>query len=273
MFWLAVLGGVAGIYFGGCYFMALAYVSPVRLKPGERLPGFVEVGFLGNGYVIPAWRGGSGEDVFVLVHGFGGTQGYWNPLAAELVSQGEVVILATMGQTVSPIKQVGFGEGESGEVLVVVRALKAEGKRVHLVGVSMGGAASWIAAGLAPELISTVTTEAAFARLDWAGDDFLSVSIPGGARVFRPIVLIAQKRRGVVSSEVRPAESASRWQGPSLIFHSRDDGMFGARHPEAISGATGGGIRWYEGLKHSEIFQDRAPEVAEMIRGMVSNVE
>jgi pimeloyl-ACP methyl ester carboxylesterase len=253
--------------------MAVAYVSPVRLRPGERLPGISEVVFPGGEYDIPAWRGGTGDNVFVLVHGYGGNQGYWNPMVERLLQYGEVVVLATMGQTVSPAKQVGFGEGEAGEVLAVARALKAEGKRVHLVGVSMGGAASWIAAGSEPDLISSVTTESAFARLDWAGDDFLSVSIPAGAKVFRPIILIAQKKKGVVSADVRPADYAAKWSGPSLIFHSRDDGMFGERHPEALAAATGRGIEWYEGLKHTEICRDMAPEVSEKIWHMVNNVE
>lgn len=253
--------------------MAMAYVSPVRLKPGERLLGFSETSFEGVGYKIPAWRGGSGDDVFLLTHGYGGNQGYWNPLARELVQFGEVVVIATMGQTVSPVKQVGFGVGEAEEILCVARSLVKEGKRVHVVGVSMGGAASWIAAGTAPDVFSSVTTEAAFARLDWASDDFLSVSIPGGAKLFRPIVLIAQRRKGLEPAEVLPAEFATRWVGPSLIFHSHDDGMFGARHPEALAKATGKEIQWFENLKHTEIFRDRAPEVSRVIKEMMQNVE
>lgn len=273
MIWILLLIGLIGLYYVGCYLMASAYVSPIRLRAGSPIDGFREVTFAGDGYEIPAWQGGSEIDVFVLVHGYGGTQSFWNPLAEQLLKYGEVVILATMGQTVSPARQVGFGEGEAGEVLAVARVLKSAGKRVHLVGVSMGGAASWMAAGTDPELISSVTTESAFARLDWAGDDFLSVSIPGGARIFRPIVLMAQKKKGVVSSEVRPMEYAKKWTGPSLIFHSRDDGMFGPRHPEALSEATGRPIEWYDGLKHTEICRDRAPEVAEKIWRMVQDVE
>ncbi len=253
--------------------MALAYVSPVRLNSGERLSGFNDASFPGKEYEIPAWRGGEGDHVFVLVHGYGGTQSYWNPLAAELVKFGEVVVLATMGQTVSPAKQVGFGDGESEEILAVARVLKGGGKFVHLVGVSMGGAASWMAAGKEPALISSVTTESAYARLDWGGEDFLSVSIPGGAKIFRPIVLMAQRRSGVKSAEVRPVDYAAKWKGPSLILHSRDDGMFGARHPEALAEATGNEILWYEKLKHTEICRDRAPEVAKRIWQMVNHVE
>lgn len=261
------------LYFGGCLVAAYGYVSPVRLKAGERLTGFHDVGFENGDYKIPAWRGGAGEDVFVLVHGYGGTQGYWNPLAAELVKQGEVVVLATMGQTVSPAKEVGFGKGEAQEIIRVAEALVSEGKRVHLVGVSQGGAASWLAAGERPELFKSVTTEAAFARLDWASEEFLGVSVPKGAVVFRPIVLMAERKKGLRGHEVRPADLARKWKGPSLIFQSRDDGMFTPRHGESFAEATGGEVLWYSGLKHAEIFSERAEEVAGLIKEMVRDVE
>ncbi|ARU39867.1 hypothetical protein CCB80_01440 [Armatimonadetes bacterium Uphvl-Ar1] len=265
MIWL-VLGGLIGLYLGGCFVMAKGYVSPVRLNAGERLAGVREVAFETDGYEIPAWRGGEGDDVFLLVHGYGGRQGYWNELATELMPHGEVVAIATMGQTVSPVGEVGFGAGEAGEVLAVARALRAEGKRVHVVGVSMGGAAAWLAAGEEPELFSSVTTEAAFARLDWGSDDFLSVSVPGGARFFRPIVLLAEKKKGVNGAEIRPVDAAKKYEGPALILHSRGDGMFGERHAEALANAAGVEITWFEGWKHAEIFQNEARKVGEMIR-------
>lgn len=269
--WL-VLGGVIGLYLGGCFVMAKGYVSPVRLNAGERLAGVREVAFETDGYEIPAWRGGAGDDVFLLVHGYGGRQSYWNELATELMPHGEVVAIATMGQTVSPVGEVGFGKGEAGEVLAVARALRAEGKRVHVVGVSMGGAAAWLAAGEEPGLFSSVTTEAAFARLDWGSDDFLSVSVPGGARFFRPIVLLAERKKGVIGAEIRPMDAAKKYEGPALILHSRGDGMFGARHAEALAKAAGVEVTWFEGWKHAEIFQNEAKKVAQLIR-RVGSVE
>ncbi len=263
--WL-VLGGVIGLYLGGCFVMAKGYVSPVRLSAGERLPGVREVAFETDGYEIPAWRGGEGDDVFLLVHGYGGRQSYWNELATELMPHGEVVVIATMGQTVSPVGEVGFGDGEAGEIITVAKALREEGKRVHVVGVSMGGAAAWLAAGREPELFTSVTTEAAFARLDWGSDDFLSVSVPGGARLFRPIVLLAERKKGVNGAEIRPADAAKKFGGPALILHSRGDGMFGARHAEALAEAAGVEVTWFEGWKHAEIFQNEAERVAVMIR-------
>ncbi|MBL8067453.1 MAG: alpha/beta fold hydrolase [Armatimonadetes bacterium] len=261
MWWLALPGGVL-LYLGGCWVMARAYVSPVRLSPGP-VPSYMrEVLFAGDGYSIPAWRGGSGQDVYLCVHGYGGCQSSWNALSTELVPWAEVVAIATMGQTRSPAKGVGFGEGEAIEVIAVAEALAAEGKRIHLAGVSMGGAACWIAAGSRPDLFASVTTEAAFARLDWASEEFLSVSVPFGATIFRPIILMAERSKGIRGHEVRPADAAASWKGPCLILQSRDDGMFSPRHAEALSQATSQPVWWFEGLKHGEIFLERAPEVA-----------
>lgn len=252
--------------------MAQGYVSPVRLSAGEMPSGMSVSAFKTDEYEIPAWRGGTGDNVFLLVHGYGGNQGYWNELATELLPYGEVVVIATMGQTVSPIEDVGFGKGEAAEVLAVARDLKRDGKRVHVVGVSMGGAAAWLAAGAAPELFASVTTEAAFAQLDWASSDFLSVSIPGGATLFRPIVLIAERRKGVNGSEIRPVDGAAQYGGPSLILHSQGDRMFGARHAEALARAAGVEVTWFDGLSHAAISQTEAHRVAELIRE-VGNVE
>lgn len=275
--WLKVIwfivGGIVVLYWGGCFVMAQSYVSPIRLGAGERPNDFRDVRFDTGVYEIPAWRGGKGDDVFLLVHGYGGNQGYWNPLSRELSQHGEVVVLATMGQTISPAKEVGFGLGESEEILIVAEQLVSEGKRVHLVGVSQGGAASWIAAGSQPELFKSVTTEAAFARLDWASEEFLSVSMPRGHQVFRPIILIAERRKGIKGSEVRPVDFAKNWRGPCLIFQSKDDGMFTARHGESFADAVGGEVSWYSGLKHAEIFSERPFEAANAIMEMVRDVE
>lgn len=246
--------------------MARAYVRPIRLDPGERLPDMHEVFFDAGDYQIPAWRGGHGSDVFLCVHGYGGTPAGWNNLARELLPFAEVVSLATKGQTISPEGEVGFGLGEAQEVLAVARILMAEGKRIHLVGVSMGGAACWIAAGTEPALFASVTTEAAFSRLDWATDEFLSVSIPHGSKLFGLIVVFAERQVGIKGIDVRPFEYAAKWNGPCTILQSQDDGMFSARHAEEIAKAVKQPVRWFKGLKHAEIIQERAGEVALLIR-------
>lgn len=253
--------------------MAQGYVSPVRLPSGEILEGFAEHKIPHQSYEIPAWVGGeSTGEHFILVHGYGGTRGYWAELARLLAKRGTVHIISTMGQSESPAKEVGFGVGESQEIITVAKAIRVEDAdaRIHLLGVSMGGAATWLAAGEQPELFESVTSEAAFARLDWGSDDFLSVAVPAGSTVFRPIIWMAERRKGLRGSEVSPALAAEKFSGPSLILQSKGDKMFGARHGESIARAAGTQVTWFEGYKHAEIFQSEAKEVDRLIGEMIS---
>lgn len=245
--------------------MARGYVSPIRLGVGELPSGFVRQDFVDGEGTVPAWRGGEGSTVFLCVHGYGGRPGSWTPLARVLESYGEVVMIATMGQTVSFVREVGFGLGESYEVERVASALVAEGKRVVGIGVSMGGAAVWLAAGRRPDLFAGVVTEASFARLDWATRDFLGVSIPAGADLFHLIVWFAERRKKVRGSEILPVEGARSFGGRGAIVHSRTDAMFGARHPEAMAEALGVEVCWFEGSKHADVSIDRPREFAGVV--------
>ncbi|MBX3113150.1 MAG: alpha/beta fold hydrolase [Fimbriimonadaceae bacterium] len=270
-----VLAGLVIAYWLGCASMAQGYVSPIRLKSGDIFDGFTEQNIAYKNYQIPTWVGGSQtNDYFILVHGYGGTRGYWRDIAPLLAGRGTVYIPSTMGQSESPAKQVGFGKGESSEIIAIAEAIRAKDSsaRIHLLGVSMGGAATWLAAGDRPDLISSVTSEASFAQLDWGSDDFLSVNVPGGARLFRPIIWIAERKVGIKGSEVSPAQAAAKFKGPSIIMQSHGDIMFGARHCDSIAQATNSRVTWFEGYKHAEIFQDEAERVDEMIGDMISKL-
>jgi len=267
--------GLVVAYWLSCASMAQGYVSPIRLKSGDIFEGFTEQNIPFENYKIPTWVGGNQtRDHFILVHGYGGTRGYWRDIAPLLAGRGEVYILSTMGQSESPVKQVGFGKGESTEIIAVAESIRAKDAdaRIHLLGVSMGGAAVWLAAGDRPDLISSVTTEASFAQLDWGSDDFLSVSIPGGSTIFRPIIWIAEGKTGIKGSTVSPAKAAANFKGPSIIMQSHGDKMFGSRHCETIAKAANSQVTWFEGYKHAEIFQDEAEQVDEMIGDMIARL-
>jgi pimeloyl-ACP methyl ester carboxylesterase len=159
-------------------------------------------------------------------------------LAEELRRMGDVVVVAMRGQTVSPIDRIDFGAGESRDLAAVAKWVKKRNPktRVILVGVSLGGAASLMAAGQNPELIDGVITEGAFARLDWAVDEYLSVSLPGGGVIFRPTIWIVQAMTGVRASDVVPMDSTKALANrPCLIVHGEEDRVFSRRHPEALT--------------------------------------
>ena len=270
-----ILVGVGLAAFALAWILAGSYLSPVRFRSGSPILGFTESTIPFSGYEIPAWRGGSGPDKFILVHGYGGNREYWSNLAPLLAKRGEVIIIATQGQDTNPTPRVGFGLGEAHEIEAAARCIQQTQtvSRIHLVGVSQGGSACWIAAGEHPELYASVTTEAAFARLDWAVDEFFDVRVTGMRYVFGPVVSLAELRSGVKRGTVNPVDGAAKFKGRSLILMSRDDSMFSERHAEAFAGATGHPPVWYTGHDHAQIMVDEAEDVDARIGEMLKKVQ
>lgn len=275
-----VVGIAAGLYMGACFVAAGQYIQPVRLPEGPR-PEFLQEAQIPNGrYSIPAWVSPellanppkkSRRPVVILVHGMGGSRCDWVDLARALTPSARVIILATRGQTVSPVEKVGFGGKEAEEVIAAAEWAKAKaGGPVVPVGTSMGGAASWLASEKRPDLFAAIVTEGAFARLDWASDDFLAVKIPFGAAVFHPVNIMARQMSGIDPDEIRPERAARAWRGrPALIVHGEEDVMFGARHAEALRDASGAPIWWVPGAGHAEVSRMAAREFAARILELV----
>jgi pimeloyl-ACP methyl ester carboxylesterase len=275
-----LVGIAAGVYVGACFVAAGQYIRPVRLPEGPR-PAFLQDAQIPTGkYAVPAWVSPnllanppkmSQRPVVILVHGMGGSRSDWVELADALMPRAEVIVIATRGQTVSPVEKVGFGGKESEEVIAAAEWAKARtGGPVIPVGTSMGGAASWLASEKRPDLFAAVVTEGAFARLDWASDDFLAVKIPFGAAVFHPVNLMARQMSGIDPDEIRPERAARAWRGrPALIVHGEADVMFGARHAEALRDASGAPIWWVPGAGHAEVSRKAAPEFADRILQLV----
>lgn len=275
-----VSGLVVGAYVGGCFLAAQAYLNPVRLPEGPR-PAFLADGKIpAKGYEVPAWvsprlLASDGprlkRPVVILTHGFGGSRSDWVDLAGQLIPAADVIVLATHGQTVSPVNGVGFGTKESKEVIAAAEWAKTKSDGpVIAVGTSMGGAASWLASEKRPDLFAAIVTEAAFARLDWASDDFLSMGVKTGAFLFRPVNTMARQMSGIDPDEVRPVRAARAWRGkPALIIHGEEDVMFGARHAEALRDASGAPIWWVPGAGHAEVSRMAAPEFATRILELV----
>lgn len=275
-----VSGLLVGLYAGVCFLAAKSYLNPIRLPEDPRPSFLIDAKIPAEGYEIPGWvspqllhrDGARGKrPVIILIHGLGGKRSDWVDLAEQLMPSADVIVLATRGQTVSPVDGVGFGTKESEEVIAAAEWAKTKSSGpVVAVGTSMGGAASWLASEKRPDLFAAIVTEAAFARLDWASDDFLSMGVPAGAFLFRPINIMARQMSGIDPSVVRPVRAARAWRGrPALIVHGENDMMFGARHAEALGDASGAPIWWVPGAGHSEVPQLDAPGFASRILNLV----
>lgn len=246
------LAGLGLGYLAGCTLLAHGYLSPIRKAPGPR-PDWMRPDHEGE---ISFWIGGSGDSAtYVMAHGYGGSQAEWVPLANRLRKRGLVLIPAMRGQTVSPLPRVDFGPGEAADLVALARWSKRRWpeRPVVLIGVSLGGAASWLASAEDPEAVDGVVTEAAFARLEWATSEFLSSALPGGSVLLAPVPLLASWMLGRSPASVRPDLAARRWRGrPAGVIHGTADRMFSARHPRSIAQALDVQIEWFEGAGHAE---------------------
>lgn len=126
--------------------------SGVAEEVGGPKVGTVEV----DGRTISYAALGEGEDVVVLVHGYGGDANSWLFVQEPLAAGRRVYALDLPGHG-SSSKDVGDGSADTlaGAVLGMLDALGIE--RAHLVGHSLGAAVVAVAAATAPRRVQSLT--------------------------------------------------------------------------------------------------------------------
>lgn len=101
-------------------------------------PGLIDP--LAAGFLIE----GDGDDIVVLLHGWTGSPSHMRPLAERLAAAGLTVaapLLPGHGTTVTDLQRTGWRDWVAGALEVSMTYLDA-GRRVHVCGLSMGGAIS-----------------------------------------------------------------------------------------------------------------------------------
>jgi hypothetical protein len=256
--------------------LARSYVYPVRRETPPVEPPLVESTLPGPGYEIPVWATpalaeGQPEApvVFMLVHGYGGRRSDWTNTAPRLAEEGyEVLVPAMKGQTESESPGVGFGLYEADELIVLaeqVHEMYPGEPKIVLGGISMGGAAAWIAAGKRPDLFDGVVTEAAFARLDWATEEFLTGGVKGSAFMFKPMTALASRMSGIHEDDVRPFEWAKKFDGPAVVIHGDADRLISLRHAELLAESSVAELKVIPDLRHAQMDPERPDEYAEIL--------
>ncbi|AIE87825.1 alpha/beta hydrolase [Fimbriimonas ginsengisoli] len=259
---------VAG-YAGICYFLARSY-----LMPGRHIPvmgkGLSEVGIPWPGHKEdPAWctpgltNGHASKVVFVFAHGYGGDRGSWSEVMPALLKHGiDSVAPAMPGQDASPQPEVGFGIKEAATLnrtAAWVRGQNPEAKIIY-AGVSMGGAAAWLASANDPGAAGVVT-EGAYARFDETITTWFERKATGASVYLRPVVWIASAMAGLRPSEVVPMNAASKWKGkPSLVIQGGDDQLIARSHADRLVEASGGKLWVVDGAPHAGCFETRREE-------------
>lgn len=102
------------------------------------------------------WDGPADGPLFVCVHGLGGSAVNWMLLAPLLARQGEVWAPDLAGFGLTPPSGRRATVSDNLDLLLGFVHTVADGRRVVLVGNSMGGLMSILAAGTAPELVEAL---------------------------------------------------------------------------------------------------------------------
>lgn len=248
---LAVLVG----YLGGCLLLARTYLRPIRTVPA--LPtGFSEIAIPASPYPIPAWEAGpaSAPVTFLFAHGYGGSRADWTETMRGLADAGyHSVALAMPGQDASPDPTVGFGIKEADAIEAAVRELRRmrPNRPIVLVGLSMGGAAAWIAAGRGAE-VSAVVTEGAYADFGEASRGWIGRLFPGARWVLSPVIPLGRWMSGLDPDRERPVDGAAKWRGPSLVIQGEEDRLIGRSHADRLADAADAPLWMVEGARHAQ---------------------
>ena len=249
-----------GVYLALCTYLGYQYVHPVRQTPQK--PSFsVDVSIPSPNGLIPAWsspnlaaKKGS-PVVFVLAYGYGGTRESWAPMLRALPKAGYDCVTACMpGQESSPEREVGFGFREAKAILDTVKWVRGQYQKppkIVLLGVSMGGAASWIASEMDPS-IDAVVTEGAYARFDEAMNNWLNRKMPGSPFYLKPMIWIASAMNHVDPAEIVPERSAAKWHKPALVIQGADDTLIPMAHAERLAKAASCPLWIVPGAQHAK---------------------
>lgn len=194
---------------------------------------------------------------FVFVHGLKGNAHQWVAAAEDLSRAGIPSVAPAMpGHAGSPHGAVGFGPHESRIVAATADWARRRwpGAKIVLCGVSMGGAACWLAAQRDPKVADAIVTESAFAHLDSAIDEWFSRGLGAfGPIAFAPTRWFANGMAGVAPASVNPVEGARAWRGrPCLVLHAGNDLLLSRKNGAQLADAAGVELRLIPGAAHAQ---------------------
>jgi pimeloyl-ACP methyl ester carboxylesterase len=257
--------GFLGAYFFGCYLLARNYLSPSRVT--VKKPSMASAVAIANGqYAIPLWctprlaAGHPGaQTVFILVHGYGGTRAGWADMFEDLNRDGfEVAMPAMPGHEENTDPTSGFGLKEAevvAQTSVWVRHQYRSKPKIILVGVSMGGAACWLASEAHPDVADAIVTEGSFAHLNAAIDGWFDMALPAGKTILSPVRWFATRMSNIQPQNVNPVEGARKWKGkPALVINGAEDALMKRPVAEELAQAAGCELWIVPGATHAHCY-------------------
>lgn len=266
---LLIALGLILAYGAGCAYLAHKYLHPDADPLGPIPTGLrAETWSLPSG-PVDVWVSSvfASVPVFVLNHGYRGSQSYWSSVAEGLIARGISVVIPTMPGHHDPHDlTTGFGVKEARRVREVVDHLLASGvSQVVLVGVSMGAAASWRAAVSGPGVVAVVS-DGCFTRFNLAMDRWFDLVMPLGRVWLRPVQWIATLRTGVRPSDVVPIADAATWRRrPALIIQGDADRLIPVEQAQELAEASGGELWIIPGARHAACLDVAGSEYVERL--------
>lgn len=249
--------GLLGAYTLGCFLLANRFVSPAGAK--IECPDKLRVEQVDRN--LTAWTSGEvsrAPVVYIFAHGYRGNLLQWKRAMEDIAKDGNAGVTFPMpGHSNSSDSVCTLGPSEAKTIQKVSRWVRSKNPaaRTVLVGVSMGGAACWLAVNNDPGIADAVITESAFARLSDAVDRWFSRSLPGGQFFLAPVAWIASGKAGINIPSVNPLEGAQRWHGKkSIIIHPIDDATVPYGQGEMLALAAGTEVRLVD-APHSQGYE------------------
>ncbi len=265
-----------------CWCLAGLYLRPARSKAGATPEWVRAVTIPSAKGPVPAWASprladGRGRPVvFVLAFGYGGNRDGWAEPMQELPARGfECVAPCMPGQDESPDDSVGFGPKEAAVLLDAVKWVRskyAKAPRIVLWGVSMGGAAAWLASEQDPS-IDAVVTEGAYARFDDVVGSWLNAALPGAGLYLRPMVWIASARAKINPAAIRPVDAAAKWRKPALVVQGDQDRLIPMKQAQDLAAAAHCPLWVVHGASHAGCFDQAKTEFLQRLIALAHGLE
>jgi alpha-beta hydrolase superfamily lysophospholipase len=212
----------------GCWVFATMLISPANrpVRMPEGLP-FTTVSIPGDGHAIAgSWRDLGGDTpVVLLLHGLRGDRVSTVPRSLVLMRAGFSVLLIDLqahGET--PGDRITLGWRESADVRAArdwIRA-QAPGRRVGVIGVSLGGAS--VLLGEQPAGFDAVVLEAVYPRLRRAVANRINMRLEPLGAALAPLLLVQiEPRLGVTVEQLEPIRHIARLAAPVLVVGGARD--------------------------------------------------
>jgi uncharacterized protein len=253
-----IAAAAAAAPLGLAYRFALAYRvragyprrNPPRITPADLGLTYESMLIESNGVALPAWfipaRGGERGPGVVLVHGWESARDRTLPLAVFLHAAGfHCLTFDVRGNGENPPEELPLTAGEFGQdALAAFHALieQPEVSVGAIVGHSMGGIGSILAAAADPRVAAVVATSSPAGPYRLTRLTFQLARLPIPDLIAYPLAWLTTRvylrPRGHVVDDVSATAAIARYDGPVLLAHGDDDTVVPVSHFERLAAAA-----------------------------------